>query len=79
MQRNIHSSKIHERRKKRLVIPAVYFISEMVFVWLVLSLIELQFDFRGWAIWSIGIFVVFGGYSFLKMLHIYKRQKDYKE
>jgi len=79
MQRNIKSSKINERRKKRLVIPMVYFILEVIFMWLVLSLIQLKFDPRDWAIWSVGIFLLVGVYSFSKTLHVYQRQKDYKE
>ena len=79
MQRDVTSSKIHERRKKRLVIPMVYFILEMIFVWLVLSLIQLKFDFMDWAIWSIGVFILLGIYAFSKTLHIYNRQKSYEE
>ena len=79
MQGNIRSSKIHERRKKRLFIPTLYFIMEMVLIWLVLSLIQLKFDFRDWALWSLVIFVLFGIYSFSKTLQVYIRQKNYKE
>ena len=79
MQRDIHSSKIQERRKKRLFIPTLYFIMEMLFIWLVLSLIQLKFDLRDWEIWSMGVFVLFGIYSFSKTVHVYKRQKNYKE
>jgi len=78
MQRDIRSSKIQERRKKRLFIPILYFIMEMVFIWLVLSLIQLKFDLRDWAIWSIGVFVLLGMYSFSKTVHVYMRQKNYK-
>jgi len=79
MRRNIKSSKIEERRKKRMLIPMVYFMLEIIFVWLVLSLIQLKFDPRDWAIWSIGIFMILGAYSFSKTLHVYNRQKNYKE
>ena len=57
----------------------VYFILEIIFVWLVLSLIQLKFDPRDWAIWSMGIFILWGVYSFSKMLHVYNRQKSYEE
>ena len=79
MQRNSKSSKVHERRKKRLVIPMVYFILEIIFVWLVLSLIQLKFDPRDWAIWSVGVFILFGAYAFSKTLQVYQRQKNYEE
>ena len=79
MRRNIKSSKIEERRKKRMLIPMVYFMLEIIFVWLVLSLIQLKFDPRDWAIWSIGIFMILGAYSLSKTLHVYNRQKNYKE
>jgi len=69
--------KIRERRKKRFITPVLYFIAEMVFIWLVLSLIQLNLDIRSWAIWSYILFAIFGFYSLAKTLHIYHRQKNY--
>ena len=73
-----NSSKIKERRKKRMFIPALYFIAEMVLVWLVLSIIQVNFDILEWSLWSIIIFTLAMAYSLAKTVHIYKRQKNYK-
>ncbi|MBU1668806.1 hypothetical protein KKC13_10345 [bacterium] len=77
MRLNLHS-KIRERRKKRLITPALYFIAEMVFIFLVLSLIQLNFDIRDWATWSYIVLVIFGLYSLGKTIHVYQRQKSYE-
>lgn len=76
MRLNLHS-KIKERRKKRLITPALYFIAEMVFIFLVLSLIQLNFDLRAWSTWSYIVLVLFGLYSLGKTIHVYHRQKSY--
>jgi len=73
-----NSSKIKERRKKRMFIPALYFIAEMVLVWLVLSIIQVNFDILEWSLWSIIIFTLAMAYSLAKTVHVYKRQKNYK-
>lgn len=78
MEINIQS-KIQERRKKRLITPAFYFFAEMVFIWLVLSLIQLDFNIVRWEVWSYIVLVLFVVYAFVKMLHVYQRQKDYKK
>ena len=72
------SNNVIERRKKRMFIPALYFIAEMVFVWLVLSIIQVQFDMREWSLWSAIIFTFAIAYSLAKTVHVYKRQKNYK-
>jgi len=72
------NSKIQERRKKRLITPALYFVAEMVFIWLVLSLIQLNFNPLSWATWSYIVGVLFGVYSLAKTIHVYQRQKKYK-
>ena len=72
------SNNVIERRKKRMFIPALYFISEMVLVWLVLSIIQVNFDIREWSLWSIIIFTLAMAYSLAKTVHVYKRQKNYK-
>lgn len=73
------SSKIRERRKKRMFTPTVYFMVEMVLVWLVLSIIQVDFDPRNWRIWALIVISIFMLYSLAKTVHIYKRQKNYKE
>ena len=51
------NSKIVERRKKRMFIPTLYFLAEMVLAWLVLSLIQVNFDIRNWGVWSLIVFL----------------------
>jgi len=75
----IKNSKVIERRKKRLVIPAIYFILELIFMWLVLTIIELSFNPIDWGMWSQFLMVFFGIYSSFKMIHVYHRQKGYFE
>lgn len=66
-----------ERRRKRTIIPIVYFFAEGVFVWLALGLIQLNFNMFKWAIWAIIIFVLGAIYSIAKTVNVYQRQKDY--
>ena len=73
------SSKIRERRKKRMFIPTFYFLAEVVFAWLVLSIIQVDFDLRSWSMWSVIVFTVALIYSLAKTIHVYKRQRNYKE
>ena len=72
------SNNVIERRKKRMFIPALYFIAEMVLVWLVLSIIQVQFDMREWSLWSVIVFTLAIAYFLAKTVHVYKRQKNYK-
>ena len=74
---NQTSTRVHERRRKRLVIPIIYFSLEVTFFWLVLSLIQMQFTFKTWDKWSLVIFITAVTYSMFKTIHIYKRQKHY--
>ena len=66
-----------ERRRKRMVIPTIYFIAEVVLAWLVLSLIQVNFNIEQWAIWSLLIFIGAVIYSMLKTINVYRRQKNY--
>ncbi len=68
-----------ERRRKRIFIPIVYFMAEITAVWLVLTLIELNFNILEWSIWTILVFILALSYSALKTVHVYNRQKDYPE
>ena len=76
MSRELLLFKVHERRKKRQIIPLIYFTMEIVFIWLVLTLINLRFNPLGWNIWSIFIALVFIGYSLFKTINVYERQKN---
>ena len=69
--------RVYERRRKRMLIPAIYFLAEVVLVWLILSLIQLNFYFDEWSIWSLLIFIVSVIYSTFKTIHVYRRQKSY--
>ena len=75
----LENSKIKERRKKRVFLPIVYFILELILVWLVFVIIQMSYNPLDWAVWSQVLMILFGIYAFLKMLHIYNRQKDYLE
>ena len=76
---NSVSLKHNERRRKRLITPIIYFLAEIIFYWLALSLIQLEFNFINWDIWAILIIIVTSIYSVMKTVHIYKRQKDYEK
>jgi hypothetical protein len=71
------NSKIKERRRNRKFVPAIYFILELIFMWLVLTILQLSCNPIDWELWSQVVMVLFASYALLKMLHIYKRQKDY--
>jgi len=73
----LKSSKIIERRKKRQFIPAIYFILELIFMWLVLTILQVSFNPIDWEIWSQVVMLLFSSYAFFKMIHIYNRQKNY--
>ena len=75
--RNRKSRRVHERRKKRMIIPAVYFVAEVVLSWLILSLIQLNFNINTWSIWSLLIFIAVVVYSMFKTIHVYRRQRNY--
>ncbi len=66
-----------ERRRKRVFIPIIYFIAEVTVAWLVLTLVQLNFNILEWSVWSIVLFVMVVSYSVLKTVHVYERQKDY--
>jgi len=70
--------KIQERRKKRMFIPAIYFIAEVTLSWLVLSLVQLNFNINTWNIWSLLVFIPAVLYSMFKTIHVYRRQRDYQ-
>jgi len=72
-------STIKERRKKRVFTPIIYFVLECIFVWLVLSLIQVDFDMNSWSLWSKVVLGCFTLYFFMKMRNIYERQKSYPD
>ncbi len=71
--------RIYERRRKRKFIPAIYFVAEVVLSWLILSLIQLDFNLFEWSAWSFIIFTISVIYSTFKTIHVYRRQKNYPD
>jgi len=69
--------RVDERRRKRMLLPAVYLMAEIVVIWLALALVQLKFSFMSWSLWSMLIFVGAVTYAVIKTIHVYKRQKDY--
>ncbi len=74
-----YSDKVIERRQKRLIVPIIYFLAEIVVLWLALTLIQLNFDIREWEVWAMIIFFIGLVYSIVKTLDIYQRQKSYEK
>jgi ABC-type transport system involved in cytochrome bd biosynthesis fused ATPase/permease subunit len=68
-----------ERRRKRTITPIIYFFVETIFVWLVLGLIQINFNMFTWSFWAITMFIIAVIYSIIKTVNVYQRQKDYIE
>ena len=68
-----------ERRRKRMIVPIIYFMAEIIVAWLMLVLIQLNFNIIEWSVWSILFFMMVIGYSALKTIHVYRRQRNYPE
>lgn len=66
-----------ERRRKRVIMPIVYFLAETVLFWLALSLLQLKFNLLEWNDWAIIVFIIGIIYSVAKTLHVFQRQKNY--
>ena len=78
MSRVIGSSEKNiERREKRFIVPIIYLMAEILVTWLVLTLIQLEFDIREWEVWAIVILFIGGIYSIIKTVNVYQRQKNY--
>ncbi len=71
------SIRVTERRRKRRVIPILYCLAELILIWLVLVLIELEFNILNWDLWAIVTYLIFAIYSVAKTVRIYERQKTY--
>jgi len=78
MYKNPHA-RVGERRKKRMVVPIIYFMAEVVLVWLIFTLIEMNFNVTEWNVLSILVFVTAVLYSTFKTIHIYRRQREYSD
>jgi hypothetical protein len=60
-----------------MFIPSLYLFLEVLFIWLVLSVIQQNFFIQTWELWGILVFIIFVGYAVFKTIHVYQRQKDY--
>jgi len=69
--------RVEERRKKRLFTPAIYFILELIYMWLILTIIQVNQNPLTWELWSQLIMAIFALYSLFKTIHVYRRQKEY--
>lgn len=67
-----------ERRRKHYIIPIIFTLLEMTLYWLIISIIEIDFNFKNWDFWGRFGFLILSLYSIYKMMKIYKRQKKYK-
>ncbi len=71
MQRNFIEKR---RRRPSFVIPVVYFLLEMVLMYLVMSLINWELDFSLWHVYAYPFVVIWAVYSSLKLYFVLKRQ-----
>jgi len=68
-----------ERRRRRMITPIIYFLAEVVSLWLVLVLIQVNFNVLEWNFWAIVVYALGILYSIIKTVNVYQRQKDYSE
>lgn len=64
-----------EKRRKRVFVPIVYLLAEIILVWILLSLLNISFNVQSWSVISYMILFVAVGYSLYKTVIIYERQK----
>jgi uncharacterized membrane protein YdbT with pleckstrin-like domain len=67
-----------ERRKKRIFTPLIYFLSELIFTWLIISIINLSFNILLWENWSYIAMLTIFVHTAYKTYTMYDRQKDLK-
>ncbi|MBE0498197.1 MAG: hypothetical protein IBX43_03015 [Campylobacterales bacterium] len=72
MQRNFT-----ERRQRRssYAVPLLYFLLELVMMWLVISLLNWDLDIRQWGVYAYAGLALWLSYSSLKLTIVIKRQK----
>ncbi len=71
MQRNFIEKR---RRRPSFVIPVIFFLLEMVLMYLVMSLINWDLDYSQWHIYTYPFVAVWFIYSALKLYFVLKRQ-----
>jgi len=76
-----HNTRVRdaERRRRRMITPIIYFLAEVVSLWLVLVLIQVNFNVLEWNFWAIVVYALGILYSIIKTVNVYQRQKDYSE
>ena len=62
------------RRRPSFVIPVTFFLLEIILMYLVISLINWNFDFDKWHMYTYPFVVVWLIYSSLKLYFVLKRQ-----
>ena len=67
-----------ERRRKHYITPVIYFLAEVSFIWIILSIIEISFNIGEWKVWAIIALTVGAIYPAYKTINIFTRQKRYK-
>jgi len=68
----------HERRRKHYITPIIYFLAEVSFIWILLSVVQISFDILEWQTWAVVVLGVGAIYPAYKTIKIFKRQKNYK-
>jgi len=66
-----------ERRRRRKFIPFIYFVLEIVALWLFIGLIHLTLDISKWVIVALILYLVMAVYRIKKTFEVYKRQRNY--
>lgn len=66
-----------ERRKRRssYAVPLLYFLLELVMMWLVIALFSWDLDIRHWGLYAYAGLALWLSYSSLKLAIVIKRQK----
>jgi len=67
-----------EKRRKHYMTPIIYFLAELSFLWILISVIEITFDIREWKRWAMVALAMGAIYPAYKMLRVFIRQKNYK-
>ena len=67
-----------ERRRKHYITPIIYFLAEVSFIWIILSVVEISFNIVEWNRWAVVALAVVAVYPAYKTVKIFIRQKNYK-
>ena len=67
-----------EKRRKHYVTPIIYFLAEVSFIWIMLSVIEITFDISKWGTWAVVALAIGAIYPAYKTVNVFIRQKSYK-